>query len=326
MAYLRYALSICISLLILVFLFTKVPFEQIIAVIGHSRVDLFFLSVLVGAVSIIVNALRWKVLLRVLGYEYSLRFLSKLTFMTVFFNIYLPGGVMGDVARIAILPDERTSAEERRLHLTRITASVITDRVVGLAGLMILAFIGFIFYYRLLLNSKILAVFGIATFGVIAVFLLLFSRRVQLAVKKAFALPLRVLSPVKTVLKSVTEALFVYRDNYAVFNKVIPMGILGNLCVVCYFFLLARSIGVNIGFLKLLAFVPVIEFVAAMPISVGGAGIRETVTILLFSSERIPAAEAMSVSLLSFVILLLLGAAGGVFFLLWHIEKNKKRR
>ena len=323
MKYLRYGLHVGISLLILAFLFTRVPFKRIAFIIGHSRLYLFFLSFLIGILSIYINALRWRILLKCLGYKYDLKLVLKVTFMGLFFNIYLPGGVIGDVTRIAVLPGSGDPEEVRKDHLTKVTASVVTDKFAGLAGLMLLAFTGFLFVYKFLLNSGILIVFGSVAFAVSIIFFTLFSRRTQRFIKKIFAFPLKILSPVKAVLKEVTEVLFVYRDNYSVFNKVIPLSVFGHLCVVCYFFLLARSIDVNISFLMLLAFVPVIEFVSTLPISVGGAGVREVATILLFSSAGIPAVKSMSVSLLSFVIVLLLGAIGGFFYLCRQTGSNR---
>lgn len=314
-AYLRYALNIGISLLILSVLFAKIPFEQIAATIRHSKMPLFTLSVFVGALSIFVNAFRWQILLRYLGYRYDLRLLSKLVFMALFFNIYLPSGVVGDFVRVAILPKDKNSKEERNVHLSRITASVITDKVVGMMGLMLLAFIGFLFCYQLLLSAKILPIFGVMAFIIIVTFLVLFSSGMQTSLKRMFAFSLKILFPIKEALKGVLDALFVYRKNFSVFGKVIPLSIVANMCVVVYFFLLSRSIGVDIGFLRLLALVPVIEFIAAIPISFGGVGIRECATILLFSSEGILAAEAMSISLLSFAVIMLLGALGGMLFL-----------
>lgn len=326
LAYMRYFLHIGISLLILSLLFSKVSFVQIVSVVRRSRIDLFLLSVLAGALSIFMSALRWRVLLDCMGYRFELKALSKLAFIGLFFNVYLPGGIVGDVVRTVILPEREGSKEERQVYLTNVATSVVTDRIAGMVGLMLLAFIGFIFCYQLLLDSRFLTVFGSVTLGIIIAFLFLFSRRVQDLVKKLFNFPLKILIPIRATLKRVTEALAIYRENRDALKKVIMFSILAHLCVVGYFFLLASSIGLDINFLKLLAFVPLIEFLSAIPISFGGVGIREAVTILLFSSEGISAAEAMSVSLLSFVVILLLGALGGAFYLVRHFDVKKKER
>lgn len=314
-SYWRYALNVVISLCILVFIFTRVPFEQIVEIVRQSRPDLFLLAFVAGVFSLLISAWRWQILLRYLEYRYDLKTLSKLSFMAFFYNNFLPGGVAGEVARVAMLPEDKNLTMDRQTHLTRITATVVTDRVVGMIGIMLLAFFGFLFSRHLLANSKIMLLFGLLTFGILSVFAVLFSRRIQLWVKTVFAYPLRILSPVQNIFRDVTESLFVYRDNYTVFIKVIPLSIAANFWVVVYFFLLARAIEIPIGFFRLLVFVPFIEFISTIPISLSGVGIREAMTILLFASEGFTAAQAIAVSLLTFVILLMLGAVGGILFL-----------
>lgn len=323
MRYLRFLSAIVISVFILAVLFTRIPFGAIAGLISGARLDFFFLSLFMATSSVFINALRWRVLLDRLDYRYGAGFVLRWTFMTFFFNVYLPGGVAGDIMRSAFLPAGK-SKHDRQDHISRITASVVTDRIAGILGLMFLAAAGLIFYYRLLSNSRVLLpVFGIAAAGVFCVFLLLFSRRFQSLVKGVFASPLKALEPLKGPLSNVRESLFIYRKKYTVFYTVICLSVLSHLCVVLSFFLIARSLGVKIGFLKLLLFVPLIEFISAIPLSFGGAGIRETATIFLFSSEGVTAPEAMSVSLLSFFIILLLGASGGVLFL---IGRRAERR
>lgn len=307
MKYFRFALSITVSILIFAFLLVKLPYGQIVSIISHCQISLLLLGILVGGLSIFLNAMRWQILLKYISYRYDFKLLSKLAFISLFFNVYLPGGIAGDVTRVVMLPD-------KKIH---ITASVIADRVIGLAGLMFLAVLGAISNYRLLLNTQTLLIFLIMVSAIFAIFLILFTSRAQVFVKRIFALPLIILSPAKRMLQNTIEALFVYRNNYIIFAKTIPVSILGHLCVVTYFFISARSLGIDINFLRFLAFIPIIEFISALPISLGGAGIREAATILFFSSIGTSAAEAMSISLLSFVVILVLGAIGGILFLCW---------
>lgn len=323
MRYLKFLSAIAISVFILAVLFTRISFGEIAGLISGARLDFFFLSLAAGVLSVFAAALRWRVLLNRLDYRYGVGFILRWTFMTFFFNIYLPGGVAGDMMRSAFLPGGKSKGD-RKYHISRITASVITDRIAGMLGLLFLAAAGLLFYYRLLSDSRVLLpVFGITAAGVVGIFLLLFSRRFQSLIKRVFTFPLKALEPLKVPLNNVRESLFIYRKNYTVFYTAIALSVLSHLCVVISFFLLAGSLGIKIGFLKLLLFVPLIEFIAAIPVSFGGAGIRETATIFLFSSEGVAAPEAMSVSLLSFVIILLLGAAGGVLFLMGRRGERK---
>jgi uncharacterized protein (TIRG00374 family) len=320
--YLKYMLNIGISIGILAILFVKIPVYQTIGVMKNVRFDLFFLSVLVGVLSIILNTLRWQVLLKCLGYHYNLRSLSKLSFMTLFLNTYLPGGIAGDLARTIILPQQNITCEARHIHVTKIAASVVTDRIAGFIGLMLLAMAGFIFSFRML-SSKVLFTFFLNTLSITGISFFLFSRTVQRFLKKIFILPLSIFAYVKTALSNITESLALYHTNLSLMRRVVILSIISNLCVVIYSYFLAQSIGLSIDFFKLLAFIPIIEFVSSLPVSFGGVGIRETVTVVLFSSEGISAVKAMSVSLLSFMVILLLGMIGGIYFLSWNIQKKQ---
>jgi len=311
--YLRYALNIGISVLILGFIFTQVSIAQITGSLRAADLALVLLSCALGVLSLILSAWRWGMLLEYLGQTHGFGLLCRLTFTAFFYNNFLPGGVAGEVARVAMLPPA-DAGMDRQTHLTRITATVVTDRIVGMIGIMLLAFFGFVFSRDLLRDDRLSAVFVLLTLGLLAVFVVLFSRRIQSRVKTLFAAPLRILAPVRGPIRTMTDALFVYRDRYDVFFKTIPVSVAANICVVGYFFFLARSIDVDIGFFKLLLFVPFIEFVSTIPVSLSGVGIREATTILLFASQGVSAAQSIAVSLLTFVVLVVLGAIGAFFF------------
>lgn len=316
-------INIGVSVLILIVIFTQIPLSQIVQLLQSCRLDLFALSVLVAGFSIILNAQRWKILLKPLGYAYDFFLINNLSFITFFFNTYLPGGVAGEVARTALLPERKSAHEDGTSHLMKVTASVITDKIVGLLGIMILAGIGFLLNIKLLADTEVKGIFLITCLAIVILFVVLYSRRTQKLIKRLLAVPLKALPSFKEPIKKVLESVGIYRDKYSEFFFSLVLSVLGHVTVVVYFYLQAESLGVEIGFLKLLAFVPIIEFVAMMPISLGGIGVREATTILLFSSDGVPAAQALSVSLLSFGATLLVGAVGGIIYFFWCKEKSK---
>lgn len=311
---LKYCLNITIGILILGFLFTRVPVKDVAQVISRSKPQLFLLSLLIGVVSIAFTTLRWQVLLRYVGYRYNFMFLLKLGFISLFFNIYVPSGLAGDFARVMMLLKGK-KFEDRKLAISNITASVITDRVSGMVGLLFLATMSLFFYYRILADSRIIFIFLLAGIIIILIFLVLFSRRVQRFFKNMLKFNSKFLDFIKNTFKDLIDALHIYRKNYSVFIKVIPISILSHLCVILYFYTLSRSVEVDISFLKFVVFVPIIEIVASIPLSFGGVGIREAATILLFGLQGVPASVAMSISLLSFALILILGLFGGITFL-----------
>ncbi len=310
----RLLLNITISALILIFLFQEAHLKKIIDLFQQSKPFHFFMAVLVAGLSIQVNAWRWQILLKHLECNYKMSVISKISFITFFFNVYLPGGVAGEIARVAMLPQPSNSNQNRADHLTQITATVVTDKVVGFVGIMILAFVGFLFSYELLKQGEILLIFIGISIGIIGLSLTLFSRRTQTLIGKIFVLPFKFMNPIKSIVYNVTDSLFKYRDNPKVFQPVLLLSILGHILVVLYFILLAESIEVSIGYLKMGVYIPIIEFFSSLPISLGGLGIREATTVLLFAAEGVPAPEAISVSLLSFAVILIVGAVGGLLY------------
>jgi len=310
---LRHVLNIVISIVILLLLFSQVPIRQVSSIL--SKYHPLPLMVALGAVffSIAFDTWRWQILLRGLGYHYRFLLLYRLKIMTFFFNVYVPGGVGGDLVRIALVPGEDTSAVGS--SRSGIAASVVTDRIVGLIGLMLLALIGFFCSFRLLVSANILPVFLLLAAGIVAAVFVLFSNRTHNILRVLFAVPLKWVKPVRNVLGGVRESLSIYRANYGIFGRALPICILGHFLVVCVFAAIALALEVEVSFFKLLMIVPLIEFVSALPISLGGAGVREFATITLLAPEGVGSAEAMSISLTFFAVIMVVGAIGGILFI-----------
>ncbi|MNL57018.1 hypothetical protein D3C87_1805510 [compost metagenome] len=81
-----------------------------------------------------------------------------------------------------------------------------------------------------------------------------------------------------------------------------------------YFLILA--VGKSVPLPYVLAFVPVMVLLTGLPLSVNGVGIREGSMVFFLSKVGLGSADALAVGMLSFAMLLLVGAVGGVIHLL----------
>ena len=311
----KFILRIFAGFFILYLLFTNIPFDDVKNVLIEASLGYFIISVLVALLSVGIMTLRWQYLLSYLGYEYKVFLLLKLSLMAFFFNHMLPGGIAGEVVRIMAIPN-KDHRKKKSEHIFQITASVLTDRITGMLGVMILSIFGFVFHYELLVDMNLLFIFLTLIASGISLFFMLFSKRIQIVCFKLLNLPIKYFTLMEKVYRQITDALFVYRKHYHVLYITTTLSVLANVCVVLYFYLLAVSIGMDIEFLIMLALVPIIEFISTLPISFGGVGIREFACILLFASIGIDSTMAMSLSLLSFVILLILGGIGSMFYII----------
>jgi hypothetical protein len=81
-------------------------------------------------------------------------------------------------------------------------------------------------------------------------------------------------------------------------------------------FLIARALGSSLNFNYFILFIPVIGAVSMLPISIGGLGLRENLTVLLFAHAGMDQHMALSMSLLNFFFLALYSGIGGVIYVL----------
>lgn len=107
----------------------------------------------------LLGAIRWLYLLRAVGFRPTLGWTINITFISLFFNIFLPGSHGGDLVRIGMA----YSAAGSRLN--RITVSVIVDRLSGVVALLALgaAMLAWlpVQYWELVTIAALILVFGL---------------------------------------------------------------------------------------------------------------------------------------------------------------------
>jgi len=120
---------------ILVFVLLRREWQQIAETIRQIEISRLLLVLLVMLVSRGFVTIRWHILLRSAGVNSSLSQSSKITFAGLFASNFLPSTVGGDLARMA-------GALQANFDPTISAASLIVDRVVGLAGMALAMPIG----------------------------------------------------------------------------------------------------------------------------------------------------------------------------------------
>ena len=112
------------------------------------------------------------------------------------------------------------------------------------------------------------------------------------------------------------KALEIYRKfSFSTLNALL-LSFLFQFFSIIYVFFIAKAVGVPVDIVYLFLVVPLITLFLMLPISINGIGLRETAFILFFTSIGISSVSALAVSFLSFVVLIIISAFGGVVFLL----------
>jgi uncharacterized membrane protein YbhN (UPF0104 family) len=81
------------------------------------------------------------------------------------------------------------------------------------------------------------------------------------------------------------------------------------------FWCIGRALALSAGFVDYLTVVPIVNAVAAVPLTPGGAGLRETAMSLLLTVAGVTAADATAVSLLGYGVNLTWALVGGLCYL-----------
>lgn len=262
--------------------------------------------VLVGAQ--LVSALRWGILLA----EDDVRWthLARLYLIGTFFSSFLPTTVGSDAMRAGALAHEGVS-------LRRSVASVLLDRMLGLAGMVPLFVAG---AFMITANpSNVLGRFTLeasawqVTVGLAAAVvigggaMIRFRRRLR---------------------EKIVQWGDEFRDLAGSGSKVLVafgLGVVVQGMNVAAWAVLVPVTGLEIGWGVLLFAVPVVSVGAMLPVSVGGLGIREGIWILLLGGG-FAIADVVALSLLFFVAFSLAGVAGGILYMRSGFSTGRRNR
>lgn len=305
--------QLVISLALLLLLARGVVWTEIVAAASQVPWTLFVAAFVVTAVGQALYAVKWYVALRVMDVPARFGRVLGQYVIGMFFNNFLPSTIGGDWAKVYYLG--------RSEGYVRVGASVFIDRYLG--ALFLVAFAALLLWLpenpqrgawqppRMGLTGAAVALAG---GGILA--LLIPPGRLAGRFTSSAGLIGRVCRQVSLFADHVRSTL---RHPYAMVIAAVVVAAYFVLLAVVYRALIESVTGRVVGFVPVLTAVAVIAAVSMIPISVNGIGVREQMHVLLFGAVGISAEEALVVSLVVFVQLLILSAAG---FLLWVRQRR----
>jgi uncharacterized membrane protein YbhN (UPF0104 family) len=262
--------------------------------------------VLFGA-SFVVVARRFLVLLRAVGLEARLAPIVRAYVIANFLTIVLPSAVFSDVYRIADARRDTGSGAE-------VLAMVALERVLGLAALggLVLAAAPFVPPSETTQANLplLLALSG----GLVAVSLGALHPRTNALLRRALA-PVARLSPrLGSAADRGLAALARIATRRAVMLHGLLLSVLALLIQVTAIALLARPLDTSVAWNWYAVICPLVMLVTLVPISIGGAGVREWLFVELFGAVGMRAEVALSLSLSVFAVVLAWGFFGLLLF------------
>jgi len=247
-----------------------------------------------------VSGLRWWLVGRAIGAPLPLKDCVALMFVGSFFTQVLPTSVGGDAVRILL-------AGRRGLPYGRAFSGVVLERASGLLALVIMVAGGVLWLGARLDPQALGVVLLLALPGLLAVLALL-------CVLDSLPLPAPLAQLARPLLALAGDArriMLAPQTSLALLllSAVAQLLAVGAVC------LLARGLGLPLGFADSLALVPAIMLITFFPLSVAGWGVREGAAIVLLGAAGIATDGALAVSVLFGLGLLVAGLPGLVIWL-----------
>ena len=310
----RYALlaiKLSVSIILLGVLFSRIDVGQLWQTAKLASVPWLLTAIAIYAVSTLVAAWRWNLLLKTQHIEITLRSLLGSFLVAIYFNNFLPSNIGGDFIRI------RDTARHMNSK-TLATTVVLMDRILGLIALVFVAALGATAIGRLHHSAAPIwpgwlwvgflagaaattpAVFAPAGFG-------------------KLLRPLTVFHPewVGNRITTLTGALARFGDNPGALISAFVGAILVQGTLVLFYFAVAYALHLDIPFWDLAVVVPMSFVVQLLPVSVGGFGVREAFFSYYFHRIGQPIEDAVLMSLVGQALLMLVSLSGlGVY--LWR--------
>ena len=255
---------------------------------------------------ILVVAWRWRGLLAAQEIRLSYGQVFRLTYLGHFFNLFMLGTLGGDLIKAVFLTASLKKNNQPDLK-TKAIISIVFDRFTGMVSLGILSLGGIIASY----HEQKLIWFRILIIGF---WVILFAVYLSYRLMKKLTVKLHL--PFPDFFNELSEAINTYHDKKKVILKAVGLSLIIQLGVIVINIAFARSIGIEgVPWYYYFIFVPLVSFLTALPISVGGWGVGEVSYGYFFALIGVDPTYAITLSILFRLSFTLWNLPGGLFLL-----------
>jgi uncharacterized protein (TIRG00374 family) len=299
----NYVVKLAVTAVLLILIFRTVDTgDTTLALTAISPWNLLA-ALLLLITSILVAASRWFLIMQRIGFKQPCSFFLKSYFKGAFFNQGLPTSIGGDGLRILDSSKAGGSAEDAFY-------GVFIDRIIGLAGLLLLNITALVMNRTLLPANVYLPLLLILVTLTSGLILLFFLRKLRfLAVSKYLGF-----------LGRLSERYFQVYSTIPSVSLQLGLSLLTHLLAMMAFFMIGRGVGMDFPLQVYLVLVPPVILLTILPISLAGWGVREGAMVGFFLMVGADKSRVLTFSILYGFVALAASLPGLVVYL---TQKNK---
>lgn len=302
------ALRIGVAIGLVAYVLHNINISQLWHQIKNVRLGFVFLGISLFLTIPLLSTLRWKLVLGVHGVKPSFYKLYKLFFIGLFFNNTMPGLTGGDVIKAYYVTRETSDRK------TEAVTSVFVDRVIGLAGLLLVGIIALLFNLQ---NPDLrqIAILIIMMFLSMIFFLLIFLNKEMFA-GMPFISRLLDSVPFKETMIRIYDACHKYKHDVRIIIYGFGLSLIIHLVNIIMVAMLGSALSLDsVGLIHYFLFIPVIAVGAALPISIAGLGVGEQLYVYCFGLVGADAESAVAIAIIARLIVLVCSLPGLFFYI-----------
>jgi uncharacterized membrane protein YbhN (UPF0104 family) len=299
-----FLLKLLISAGLIGYLLSRIHIERFLQTFASANLAYIALALGVYLVAQGIAAVRWATLARPLGIKTPFKDLIQYYLIGMFFNLFAPSTVGGDVTRVYYLvKDEEAQAKGRPVTTLHAAMSVLMDRAIGMVVLVWLGALGLLLFpnYAVPQTART-ATFLLALGLLVGALLTPVLKRFLPEDGHQLAVKLRL-------------ALRSYRLHWGALLIAALLSLTVHLIQAWMHTVMGRALDLEVPFSFCLIVYPLVGTFAAIPISLNGLGLREGGYIFLLAVIGIGTEQGIAFGLLLFLIVALDSLLGGLLFL-----------
>ncbi len=281
-----------IGVLILAYLIYKIGLTEIINAFKLDHPIYLIPAILIVLAVILIQTYKWNMILKVQGYKLPFTTVFKIQMISVFYGFITPARA-GSIIRAKYLKELTGKS------LIKSSSNTIIERILDLAAIMGLAFLGVLFFMKFFTGWMYIIVIIIAAFGVFSLIFLKESIITKVLKKIHYYLLPK---------KYKQRAKHYFEEFYSEFPKrrklILPflITIISWLLIYTIAFFVALSLNIDLPYHYFLLLFPITTLFSMLPISPSGLGVREVTLVAILGTFGVPADKIVALSLLSMII------------------------
>ena len=302
-AMLKLLLKLAISATVFAIVIRWVDIGAVGQVVAGANVLLFILAFVLSLAMVVTDAVLWQSVLGSLGHRISLGTAILYSIVGCFFGSFGPSWTGADIFR---------AAQMRRLGIPLETAirAVVATRLVTFVSLLAVISCGLpiVLGYPLNFNDK-LSLISFVTIGIGLIVAIVALGPVR------DRFPLLQQTPFVGKVAEISNDLMRALTSKSHSPAGLLFATLTHILRITTFAAIAAALHASVNFAALYALIPISLLVAMIPISLGSWGVREASVIYFMGWVGVPAAMALSISVIFGILRLVVAAIGGIVWI-----------